>query len=73
VISTRHKTLGTSPELHDLSGLDEPLRSHGGLSEQKVPMIANRPITVPDGHQLRTFDVFTAALNWTDATGDQHA
>ncbi len=69
VISTRHKTLGTAPELHDLSGLDEPLRSHGGLSEQKVPMIANRPIIVPQGHRLRTFDVFAAALNWTAKTG----
>ena len=27
---------------HDLSGLTEPLRSHGGLTEQAVPMIANR-------------------------------
>ena len=29
-------------EKHDLSGLTEPLRSHGGLTEQVVPMIANR-------------------------------
>ena len=27
---------------HDLSGLDAPLRSHGGVSEQQVPLIANR-------------------------------
>jgi phosphonoacetate hydrolase len=73
VISTRHKTLGTAPELHDLSGLDEPLRSHGGLSEQKVPMISNRPVTVPDGHRLRTFDVFTVAMNWTKADWTQNA
>jgi phosphonoacetate hydrolase len=73
VISTRHKTLGTAPELHDLSGLDEPLRSHGGLSEQKVPMISNCPVSVPDGHRLRTFDVFTVAMNWTQSTGKQHA
>ena len=66
VITTRHKTLGTSPARHDLSGLTEPLRSHGGLSEQKVPMIANRPIHVPAGHRLRTFDVFAAALNWVE-------
>lgn len=65
VISTRHKALGTAPELHDLSGLDEPLRSHGGLSEQKVPMISNRHVTLPSGHRLRTFDVFAVALNWT--------
>jgi phosphonoacetate hydrolase len=64
VISTRHKTLGTSAAKHDLSGLSEPLRSHGGLTEQKVPMISNRTLTPPDGHRLRTFDVFAAALNW---------
>ena len=63
VISTRHKVLGTSPEQHDLSGLDEPLRSHGGLSEQRVPMIANRKVRVPDGRRLRNFDVFDVALN----------
>ncbi len=65
VISTRHKALGTAPEKHDLSGLTEPLRSHGGLTEQKVPMIANRPVTLPAGHSLRTFDVFAVALNHT--------
>jgi phosphonoacetate hydrolase len=63
VISTVHKVLGTSREKHDLSGLTEPLRSHGGLTEQVVPMIANRPVTVPGGHPLRNFDVFDVALN----------
>jgi len=63
VISTVHKVLGTAREKHDLSGLTEPLRSHGGLTEQVVPMIANRAVTVPAGHQLRNFDVFDVALN----------
>jgi len=62
-ISTRQKVIGTSPDRHDLSGLTEPLRSHGGITEQRVPMIANRPITVPDGRILRNFDVFDVALN----------
>ena len=35
--------IGTSVERHDLSGLDVPLRSHGGVSEQRVPLIVNRP------------------------------
>lgn len=62
VTSTRHMTLGTAPEKHDLSGLDEPLRSHGGLTEQRVPMIANCKLKdVPAG--LRNFDVFSVALN----------
>jgi phosphonoacetate hydrolase len=63
VISTIHKVLGTSRERHDLSGLTEPLRSHGGLTEQVVPMIANRAVTLPAGHSLRNFDIFDVALN----------
>jgi phosphonoacetate hydrolase len=63
VISTIHKVLGTAREKHDLSGLTEPLRSHGGLTEQVVPMIANRAVTLPEGHQLRNFDMFDVALN----------
>jgi phosphonoacetate hydrolase len=63
VISTKHKVLGTAPEKHDLSGLDEPLRSHGGLAEQQVPMISNRKVGVPPGRRLRNFDVFDVALN----------
>lgn len=65
VVSTRHKTLGTAPAKHDLSGLTEPLRSHGGLTEQRVPMIANREVKLTAGHRLRTFDVFSVALNDT--------
>jgi len=63
ITATRHKTLGTAPEKHDLSGLTEPLRSHGGLFEQNVPMIANRKVELPPGHALRNFDVFGVALN----------
>jgi phosphonoacetate hydrolase len=63
VLSSRHKALGTAPELHDLSGLEEPLRSHGGLTEQQVPMIANRRMAIPAGKRLRNFDAFELALN----------
>jgi len=66
VISERHKVLGTSPERHDLSGLDEPLRSHGGLSEQRVPMISNRRAATPLPVALRNFDAFEVALNRLD-------
>ena len=34
--------IGTSRDKHDLSGLTEPLRSHGGLTEQEIPIIVNR-------------------------------
>ncbi|MCA4923017.1 MAG: phosphonoacetate hydrolase, partial [Methylobacterium sp.] len=67
VISTRHVTLGTAPEKHDLSGLTEPLRSHGGLTEQRVPMISNRKLKIPAGHRLRSFDAFWVALNCVEA------
>jgi phosphonoacetate hydrolase len=62
IVSTRHKVLGTSRSRHDLSGLTEPLRSHGGISEQKVPLVVNRKTDLPSG-QLRNFDVFDVALN----------
>lgn len=63
VVSTRNKVLGTSADRHDLSGLTEPLRSHGGTTEQVVPMIANRKINDVPQKQLRNFDVFDVALN----------
>jgi phosphonoacetate hydrolase len=64
VVSTKHKVLGTSAARHDLSGLTEPLRSHGGVSEQRVPLISNRPMTTsPDGRRWRNFDAFDLALN----------
>ena len=64
VVSTRHKVLGTSASRHDLSGLTEPLRSHGGISEQHVPLICNRKLAAAaDGRQWRNFDAFDLALN----------
>jgi len=64
VVSTKHKAIGSSPDRHDLSALEEPLRSHGGISEQTVPLILNRPIApLPADHRLRNFDVFDLALN----------
>ena len=44
---TRHKVIGTSRDKHDLSGLTEPLRSHGGLTEQEIPIIVNRKTAGP--------------------------
>jgi phosphonoacetate hydrolase len=64
VVSTKHKVLGTSAARHDLSGLTEPLRSHGGISEQKVPLLCNRPLAVDAGQRAwRNFDAFDLALN----------
>ena len=56
------KVIGTSAGQHDLSGLNEPLRSHGGVSEQVVPMIMNRQtVGLPD--DLRNFDAFHIGCN----------
>ncbi|MBS0520821.1 MAG: phosphonoacetate hydrolase [Proteobacteria bacterium] len=64
VVSTEHKVLGTSASRHDLSGLTEPLRSHGGISEQKVPLLCNRPLAGPPApRQWRNFDAFDLGLN----------
>jgi len=64
VVSERLTVLGTSRDRHDLSGLDAPLRSHGGTSEQQVPLIANRPAAaLPAGRRWRNFDAFDLGLN----------
>jgi phosphonoacetate hydrolase len=63
VISTRDVVIGTSASRHDLSGLDAPLRSHGGLSEQRVPFVVSRPTRVPADRPLRNYDIFDVALN----------
>ena len=63
-VSERHVVLGTSEARHDLSGLDVPLRSHGGISEQTVPLLLNRPTPrVAADRRLRNFDIFDLALN----------
>jgi phosphonoacetate hydrolase len=68
LIAERHTALGTDPARHDLSGLDAPLRSHGGLTEQRVPFVVNRELTpLPAGHRLRNFDAFWIALNHVTA------
>lgn len=56
------RVLGTSASKHDLSGLNEPLRSHGGLTEQEVPVIANRKFKDAPA-TLRNFDAFALGCN----------
>jgi phosphonoacetate hydrolase len=61
----RFTVIGTSVSRHDLSGLDAPLRSHGGISEQRVPLIVNRKLPGLDlTRRLRNFDAFDLALNY---------
>ena len=64
VVSERFTVIGTSAARHDLSALDVPLRSHGGISEQRVPLIVNRRIEGLDpNRRWRNFDAFDLALN----------
>jgi len=44
------------------------LRSHGGISEQPVPLIISRPLNreyprIAEGRRLRNFDIFELAIN----------
>lgn len=67
VVSGRNTVLGTRRAEHDLSGLTVPLRSHGGVSEQEVPLLFNRATDGIESRlakkRLRNFDVFDIALN----------
>ena len=56
------KVIGTSAGKHDLSALGEPLRSHGGVSEQEIPIITNRRAKGLTG-TLRNFDAFHIGCN----------
>jgi phosphonoacetate hydrolase len=64
VVSERSVVIGSAAARHDLSALEVPLRSHGGVSEQRVPLILNRPIAgLEEGRRWRNFDAFDLALN----------
>lgn len=56
--------LGTAEEEHDLSGLDAPLRSHGGLDEQVVPLITNGILPSKTEGEWRNYDAW-----WIATTG----
>jgi phosphonoacetate hydrolase len=69
LVSGENMTIGTSAHRHDLAALNEPLRSHGGLTEQTVPFIVNR--VMPDlagAPALRNFDAFFHAVRAAAAT-----
>jgi phosphonoacetate hydrolase len=69
VFSDRGTVLGARLQDHDLSGLgNHPLRSHGGLGEQRVPFLLSRPLTRvyrerAETGVLRNYDIFDFILN----------
>jgi phosphonoacetate hydrolase len=68
VLGDHLTVLGTRATDHDLTALDAPLRSHGCLSEQKVPLLFNRPVQgIDPRRRLSNFDVFDMVLNHASA------
>jgi phosphonoacetate hydrolase len=68
VIAKKNAVIGNKKEKHDLSQLQGfRLRSHGGLSEQDIPLMRSTPLGLGDRvvpQVWRNFDVFDIALNW---------
>ena len=62
MVSGENICIGTSEDRHDLAALKEPLRSHGGVTEQTVPFIVNRVLDLPGKPELRNFDAFFYAV-----------
>ncbi|KAJ5301011.1 uncharacterized protein N7443_006013 [Penicillium atrosanguineum] len=69
VISKSHAVIGSKKADHDLSNVkDHPLRSHGGLSEQDIPVIMSKPRVPAKAapvKQWRNYDIFDLVLNWS--------
>jgi len=64
VVSERFTVLGMAQSRHDLSRLEVPPRSHGGIGEQRVPLILNRPTPGLDRtRRWRNFGALALALN----------
>ncbi|MEK7384975.1 MAG: phosphonoacetate hydrolase [candidate division NC10 bacterium] len=74
VISNVGTCIGAAEADHDLSGLKgHRLRTHGGISEARVPFILNRPLTAEYAKRaaarpLRSYEIFDFAINGVDAS-----
>ena len=64
VVSERFTVMGTSAARHDLSALEVPLRSHGGISEQRVPLILNRALMPGIDRQRRWRNDASTPSSW---------
>ncbi len=73
VISTADVCVGAAEADHDLSGLEgHRLRTHGGVSESKVPFILSEPLNDAYSRKavsaaLKSYRIFDFALNGTAA------
>src|SRR5262249_49265319 len=72
VIGRSDTVIGAAEADHDLSGLvGHRLRSHGGVSECKVPFVLNRPLrpeyaSRATAGRLRSYQIFDFAINGVD-------
>jgi phosphonoacetate hydrolase len=71
VVARQDVCIGSSAKAHDLTGLKgHRLRTHGGVSETKVPFIVNRPLSdayklKAAGQTLKSYQIFDFAINGT--------
>jgi len=71
VVARQDVCIGSSAKAHDLAGLKgHRLRTHGGVSETKVPFILNRPLSdayklKAAGATLKSYQIFDFAINGT--------
>ncbi len=65
VLADGRTVLGRSRQVHDLSALHGPLRSHGGLHERTVPLIICSPVApgALTGRELHNRDLHDLLLN----------
>lgn len=69
VISDRATCIGMTPDKHDMKGLaGHRLRTHGGVAEQKVPLVLNRPLYETYAERaarggVKNYQVFDFAVN----------
>ena len=71
VIAREDTCIGSSAANHDLAGLEgNRLRTHGGVSEARVPFILNRPLNAAykaraASQPLKSYQLFDYAINGT--------
>ena len=71
VVARHDMCIGSSAANHDLTGLKgHRLRTHGGVSEAKVPFIVNRPLNhaykmKAACNTLKSYQIFDFAINGT--------
>jgi phosphonoacetate hydrolase len=66
VVSVKNAVIGSRQEEHDFANLKgHRLRSHGGLSEQQIPLLRSLPTKDQVGdRQWHNYDIFEILLNY---------